>query len=190
MLFRSRIGVAVDGQMELVVLKDFGKVIEVTSKGHERKAGQVFKLKHVAVKGRQQFAALHKGIVLFCLKGFDKAEANMHSIKKAFQRFKVPDGAMKVWCKGRAPVKGVLREYVLPGYHETTFRREKSLRRKAMLPTVKRGVVFWLRYQTMIPRGRFGCAADVPCSTGSICVQKRESLGESAHPLSGAPHFL
>ena len=107
--------------VQLVVLENLGKVVQLARKGHQGKAGQVLVLEHVVVKGGQQLAGFHQGVVLGFLIGLDQAEADVHGIQKGLELGK--RAARNGFGKSLGPLPGqtVFAENLLPFDHAASL---------------------------------------------------------------------
>ena len=106
-----------DDRMQLVVLEDLGKIVQLPGKGHHGKAGQVLVLEHVVIEGGEQLARLHQRVALGLLKRLDQTETNMYRIKEGLELRK---GAARQRLGKRfrvLPGQAVLAENFLPFEH-------------------------------------------------------------------------
>ena len=104
-------------RMQLVVLKNLGKVMQLPGKGHHGKAGQILVLEHVVVKGGEQLARFHQRVTLAFLKGFDQAETDVHGIQKGLELRQRAAGQRLGKRFGVLPGQAVLAENLLPFEH-------------------------------------------------------------------------
>ena len=107
-----------DDGMQLVVLKDFGKIFQRPLQGHQGKAGQILVFEHVVVEGGEQLAGFHKRVALVFLIRLDKAETDMYRIEKAFQGRKIGNIHRLGKCVGITPRQPVLAEDFFPFDHD------------------------------------------------------------------------
>ena len=106
-----------DHRVKFVELKNFGKIVQLPGKGHQRKARQLFVFKHIVVKGGQELPAFNQRVILVFLVGFDQAEADVHRVQKLLEFRQSADGDRGGKFGGVLPGQAVFAENFLPFNH-------------------------------------------------------------------------